>query len=99
MAEAAARFHKGLDQLALLPDNLKRQWQELEFWSALGAVLMAVKGCGAPGTGHAYGRARELRGQLGSPSEFLQVPFGQSLHHVFHGELDIAQPWTRSCCV
>ena len=39
MAEAAAQFHKGLDQLALLPDDRERQRQELECRSALGAVL------------------------------------------------------------
>ncbi len=91
MAEAAAQFRKGLDQLALLPDTPERQRQELEFWSALGAVLLAVKGFAAPETGHAYARARELWEQLGSPSEFLQVPYGQSLHHVFRGEFDLAQ--------
>jgi predicted ATPase len=39
MAEAAAQFYKGLDQLALLPDSPERQRQELEFRSSLGAVL------------------------------------------------------------
>ena len=91
MAEAAAQFQKGLDQLALLPDTPERQRQELEFRSALGAVLQAVKGYAAPETGHAYARARELWEQLGSPSEFLQVPYGQSLYHMFRGELDLAQ--------
>ena len=91
MAEAAAQFQKGLDQLALLPDDPERQRQELEFCSALGAVLLAVKGYGAPETGHAYARARELWEQLGSPSEFLQVPYGQSRYHVYRGELDLAQ--------
>jgi predicted ATPase len=91
LVEAAAQFQKGLDQLALLPDSPDRQRQELEFRSSLGAVLMAAKGFAAPETGHAYARARELWEQLGSPSEFLQVPFGQSLHHVFRGELDLAQ--------
>ena len=81
MAEAAAQFQKGLDQLALLPDDPERQRQELEFCSALGAVLIAVKGFAAPETGHAYARARELWEQLGSPSEFLQIPYGQSLYH------------------
>jgi predicted ATPase len=90
MMEAAAQFQKGLDQLALLPDNPERQRQELEFRSALGAVLRAVKGNAAPETGHAYARALELWERLGSPSEFLQVPFGQSLHHMFRGELDLA---------
>jgi predicted ATPase len=60
MAEAAAKFRKGLDQLALLPDTPERQRQELEFWSALAAVLNAVKGFAAAETGHAYARARAV---------------------------------------
>src|SRR6266702_2986431 len=91
MAEAAAQLQKGLDQLALLPDTPERQRQELEFWSALGAVLLAVKGLAAPEAGHAYARARELWEQLGSPSEFLRVPCGESLYHNLRGELDLAQ--------
>jgi class 3 adenylate cyclase/predicted ATPase len=90
MAEAAAQFQQGLDQLALLSDDPKRRRQELEFWSALGPVLQAVKGVGAPDTGHAYARARELWEQLGSSSEFLHVPFGQSRYHMFRGDLDLA---------
>jgi predicted ATPase len=74
MAEAAAQYQKGLDRLALLPDDFARRRQELEFHAALGAVLQAVKGFAAPETGHAYARARELWEQLGSPSEFLHIP-------------------------
>jgi class 3 adenylate cyclase/predicted ATPase len=91
MAEAAAQFQKGLDQLALLPDDRQRQQQELEFWSALGAALRFVKGQAAPELGHAFARARELWEQLGSPSEFLYVPYGQSRYHMYRGELDVAQ--------
>src|SRR5207245_4596061 len=91
MAEAAAQLQKGLDQLALLPDAPERQRQELELRTALGAALQAVKGFAAPETGHAYARARELWEQLGSPSEFLQVPYGQSRYHLFRGEVDLAQ--------
>jgi class 3 adenylate cyclase/predicted ATPase len=91
MAEAAAQFQKGLDQLALLPDNPERQRQELKFLSALGGVLMSVKGPAAPETGQAYARARELWEQLHSPSEFLHVPWGQLLYHLNRGELDLAQ--------
>ena len=50
MAEAAAQLQKGLDQLALLPDNRQRQQQELEFWCALGAALRFVKGQATPET-------------------------------------------------
>jgi predicted ATPase len=91
MAEAAAQFQKGLDQLALLPDIPERRQKELEFSSALGAVLNVVKGSAAPETGQAYARARELWEQLGSPVEFIQVPCGQSRYHAHRGELDQAQ--------
>jgi class 3 adenylate cyclase/predicted ATPase len=90
MVEAAAQFQRALDQLMLLPDNSERRRQELEFSSALGAVLQVVKGYAAPETGDAYAHARELWEQLGAPAEFLQVPFGQSLYHMNRGELDLA---------
>ena len=90
MAEAAAQFRRGLDQLALMPDAPERQRQELEFRSRLGAVLQAVNGQAAPETGEAYARARVLWEKLGSPSEFLQVPYGQSRYHMHRGELDLA---------
>jgi class 3 adenylate cyclase/tetratricopeptide (TPR) repeat protein len=91
MAEAAAQFQNGLDQLALLPDTRERQLRELEFRSSLGVVLRTVKGFAAPETGHAFARARALWEQLGSPSEFLRVPFYQSQYHIYRGELDLAQ--------
>jgi predicted ATPase len=91
LVEAAAQFQKGLDQLALLPRSPERQRQELELRSALGVVLKDVKGYAAPETGQAYARARELWEQLGSPAEFLQVPFGQSLYHMNRGEFDLMQ--------
>jgi predicted ATPase len=84
-------FQKALDQLMLLPDTPQRQRQELEFCSALGAVLFAVKGCAGLETGRAYARARELWEQLGSPSEFLHVPYGQARYHAHRGEFDLAQ--------
>jgi predicted ATPase len=90
MAEAAVQLQKALDQLTLLPDTPERRRQELEFWSALGAVLMAAKGFAAPEMGDAYARARGLWEQLGSPSEFLRIPFGQSVYHGYRGELDLA---------
>jgi tetratricopeptide (TPR) repeat protein len=90
LAEAAAQFQKGLDQLALLPDEPVRQHQELEFYAALGAALQAVKGFAAPETGHAYARARELWERLGSPSEFLHIPRGQSIYYAIRGQFELA---------
>jgi DNA-binding winged helix-turn-helix (wHTH) protein/predicted ATPase len=91
MAEAAAQLQKGLDQLALLPNDRERQRQELELRSALGAVLVYVKGFAAPEPGEALARARKLWEQLESPSEFLYIPYGQCRNHMYRGELDLAQ--------
>jgi class 3 adenylate cyclase/predicted ATPase len=91
MAEAVAQFQKGLDQLALLPETPERQRQELEFWSALGPALRFAKGQGTPEMGHAFARARALWEKLGSPPEFHHIPYGQSFHHVYRGEFDVAQ--------
>jgi class 3 adenylate cyclase/predicted ATPase len=91
MAEAAAQLQKGLDHLVLLPDTPERRWQELEFRSSLGSVLRTVKGQATPEVGRAYARAGELWEQLASPAEFVHVPHGQSLYHLFRGELDLAQ--------
>jgi class 3 adenylate cyclase/predicted ATPase len=90
LAEAAAEFQKALDQLALLPDSPERQRQELEFRSSLGVALLAVKGFAASETGQTFSRARELWEKLGSPPEFLQIPYGQSFHHAFRGEFEVA---------
>jgi predicted ATPase len=91
MVEAATQFRKGLDQLALLPSEPERWRGELEFYSALGAVLLAAKGQAAPETGNAFARAQELWEQLGFPSEFLQVPYGRSRYHAVRGGLDQAR--------
>jgi predicted ATPase len=91
LVEAATQFQKALEQVPILPDTPERKRQELEFHSALGAVLQATKGYAAAETGQAYARARELWEQLGSPAEFLQIPYGQSRYHVARGELDLAQ--------
>ncbi|HTA14327.1 MAG TPA: hypothetical protein VK781_05660 [Solirubrobacteraceae bacterium] len=91
MVEAAAQFQKALDQLASLPDAPERQRQELELQSGLGAALLLVKGFAARETGHTYARARELWLQLGSPSEFFHVPWGQFFFHVNRCEFGVAQ--------
>jgi DNA-binding winged helix-turn-helix (wHTH) protein/predicted ATPase len=90
MAEAAAQLQKALDQLALLPGTPERQREELELRSSLGAVLRSVKGLAAPETGRAYARAQKLWEQLGSPSEFLRIPYLRSSYHALRGELDLA---------
>jgi hypothetical protein len=61
-------------------------------------VLQSVKGYAAPETGRTLGRARELWEQLGSPPEFLQVSYAESLYHEIRGELDLRIAWIKNCC-
>jgi class 3 adenylate cyclase/predicted ATPase len=91
MAEASAQLQKGLGQLALLPATPERRRQELEFYGTLGAALLALKGQAAPETGQVFARAQELWEELGSPSEYLQVPYGQCRYLAVRGELDLAR--------
>src|SRR5215472_5592879 len=91
IAEAAAQFQKGLDELATLPDVPERQRQELELCSGLGVALIAAKSYAAPETGRVFARARGLWEELGFPPEFLQIPYGQSRYHMFRGELDLSR--------
>ena len=91
MAEAAAQFQKGLDQLALLPDTPERQQQELEFLSALGAVLQTVKGHAAPETGQAYTAHESCGSSWVLPLSSFRFLSGSLVYHVYRGEFDLAQ--------
>jgi predicted ATPase len=99
LVEAAAQFQKGLDQLALLPKNPERQRQELEFCSALGGALRAVKGFVAPETGQAYARAREPGNGWAPPRSFCRFRM-RSLAITSTAENSIWRcGWTRICSV
>jgi len=98
IAEAAAQFQKGLDELALLPDTPERKRRELEFRSSLGAALRFVKGQAALETGQAYARARELWEQLGYPAEYLHIPMGSLAITCTAAKWIWRCAWTRICC-
>jgi class 3 adenylate cyclase/predicted ATPase len=87
MAEAVAQFQKALEGLVLLADTPDHQRRELELRVALGATLRAVRGHAAPETGQAYSRARELWEQLGSPPEYLQIPYGLARYYAHNGAI------------
>jgi len=61
----------------------------------MGALLFALGVTGAIGRvsrfiPQSYARAYELWKQLGSPSEFLHIPRGQSIYHAIRGRFDLA---------
>jgi hypothetical protein len=87
MAEAAVQLQKGLGQLAMLPDGPERQRQELEFCNTLGEVLVAVKGHAAPERDRRVPAPDSCGSSLVHHWISLQIPFGQSMYHMYRGEL------------
>jgi class 3 adenylate cyclase/predicted ATPase len=91
VGEALIQFEKGLARLGLMPESPERRRKELDLQCQLGSVRLAAYGYGAPQTGAAYDRARDLWLQLGYPPGYLRVPWGQWMYHINGGELDVAQ--------
>jgi class 3 adenylate cyclase/predicted ATPase len=91
LVETAIQLEKALARLALTPDGHERQQKELRLQADLGSIRFAVRGWAAPETGQSYARSRELWEQLGYPSEFLRVPWGQWMYHANRGDFDLGQ--------
>jgi predicted ATPase len=70
--EAARHLTTGLDVLLALTDTPERARQELALRLALGWVLMATRGQGAPEVEQAYTRALALCQQLDATPQFFQ---------------------------
>ena len=64
---------------------------ELRLQADLGSIRFGVRGWAAPETGQSYARARDLWEQLGYPSEFLRVPWGQWMYHANRGDFHLGQ--------
>jgi predicted ATPase/class 3 adenylate cyclase len=82
MAEAVAQLRMGLELLQALAQGLDRDRGELDLQLSVGMALNALKGQGAPETGCAYARARELCRRIGETEQLFPILFGQ---WTFHG--------------
>jgi hypothetical protein len=91
LIEAGLQIERALARLALTPDSEVRRQTELGLQADLGSIRFAVRGWAARETGQSYARARELWEQLGYPSDFLRVPWGQWMYHANRGDLDLGQ--------
>jgi class 3 adenylate cyclase/predicted ATPase len=81
LAESITVLTKAMDLLPSLPAAADRRSLELEVQVLLGTVLRAARAPGAPETGRAWDRARELcHGESDAPY-LLQVLYGQFLFH------------------
>lgn len=74
--EAWHLLTQGLELLTTLPESPQRTQQELHMQIALGPVLMANKGAGAPEVEHTYARALALSRQVDAPAQQFPVLWG-----------------------
>jgi len=96
-SEAMAYLGTGLELLKSLPDTPERAQQELGLQVALGPVLMAARGFGAPEVLQAYARARELCQQVGETPEIFPVLWGLWRFYCVRAEHQTARELAEQC--
>jgi len=88
MLEAVSQFQKGLVLLRTLPDDSRRQRQELDLQIGIARASLATKGYAAPAVVEAYERARSLAEQLDlAPGYLAPLLHGLWAFHIVRGEL------------
>ena len=91
MKEAMTQLTNALQLLAGAPSSEWRHRRELDLWTMLGRVLIAVRGHAAQATGDAFTRARALCDQHGEKDQLVPVLYGQWTHALLRGDLKVAQ--------
>jgi predicted ATPase len=89
--EAQSHLKTGLYLLQSLPETLKRHQQELLLQTALGEVLLVLKGQAAPDVEVAYTRACTLCQILGDTQDVFPVLFGLWRFYVVRPNLSLAR--------
>jgi predicted ATPase len=89
--EALQHLTRGLELLAMLPETPARAQQELDLQMALGSVLIATKGSGAPEVQQAYARARALCQQVGDTPQRFPTLWGLWRFYHSRGALPTAR--------
>ena len=89
--EAFQHFSRGLELLPALPETPARIQWELDLRIALGAVLIATKGAGAPEVERTYARARALCAQVGETPQLFSTLRGLCRFYRSRGALRTAR--------
>ena len=85
--EATAHFRRGLTLIDTLPDTPERTQEHLTLQTALGSVLVLIKGLGAPEVREAYDYARLLCRQLGDTPQLFTVLNGLARYYLQQEEM------------
>ena len=88
---AIEHYRRALHLLAELPDSRERTQQEISLNIALGPLLLACEGFGAPSAEKAYKRAQELCESIGATRELFTALWGLWLYVLGAGPLDDAK--------
>jgi predicted ATPase/DNA-binding winged helix-turn-helix (wHTH) protein len=94
--EAQMHFERALALLARQPAGPERDEQEVALQSALGSVLMATRGFGAPEVESAYARARALCQAVGDTPRLFPALWGLWLFYWARGSLGTAHELANS---
>ena len=89
--EAIEHYRRALQLLTGLTDSNERARQEISLNIALGPLLLACEGFGAPAAEKAYKRAQELCDRIGGPRQLFTVLWGLWLYTQSHGHHDDAK--------
>jgi DNA-binding winged helix-turn-helix (wHTH) protein/predicted ATPase len=89
--EALQHLSRGLELLAMLSETPARTQQELDLQIALGLVLIATKGRGAPEVEQTYARARALCQQIGETPQLFSTLQGLCGFYRSRGALPTAR--------
>ena len=90
-AEAVGLFNSCLELLLTLPETAERNSQELAIQSALGTMLIAARGDGAPEVKAALSRVVDLSGKVGETPQLFVALCGLATYHLNRGEHRTAQ--------
>ena len=84
--EAVSHLTQGIEVIERLPATAERARRELDFQTALGPLLMALRGFAAPEVERTYNRARALCAEAGEARHLFATLWGLCVWHVVRGQ-------------
>ena len=88
---AHQHFLRALTLLDTLPASTERDQREIALRTAMGSVLMQMRGWGAPEVEETYGRARALCEKHGDSRQLFPTLWNLWVFHTTHGRLHTAR--------
>jgi class 3 adenylate cyclase/tetratricopeptide (TPR) repeat protein len=89
-AEAVGHFHRGLEQVLLLPESPERDAIELGFQADLSVSLVASRGYASPDLESVHARARDLAERIGDTATLFRIIWGMWALRLLRDEMDTA---------